>query len=145
MRGGGGAPPATRRRLLRFFCAAFSCSPAALELQTPELSPADAEVKELTVDECRVLLAIVLRVGLSVGYSPVDLPSLIDRAELGTSQIQAVVAAATEVIRHHYRRETGAAVMRRADLVPFLVRVRSPCSRIAGDSVARQAALAAGL
>ena len=121
--------PATRRRLLRFFCAAFSCSPAALELQMPELSPADAEVKELTVDECRVLLAIVLRVGLSVGYSPVDLPSLIDRAELGTSQIQAVVAAATEVIRHHYRRETGAAVMRRADLVPgwtaFGVRARA--------------------
>lgn len=109
---------AVRRRLLRFFCAAFSCSPAALELHMPELSPADAEVKELTVDGCRLLLATVLRVGLSVGYSPVDLPSLIDRADLGESQLQAVADAAAVVVRRDYRRETGAAVMRRADLVP---------------------------
>jgi hypothetical protein len=108
--------PATRQRLLRFFCAAFCCSPAALELRLPQLSLPDAEVKGLTIDESRLLLATVLRVGLSVGYSPVDLPSLIDRAELEPPQEQVVLAAA-DVIRHDYRRDTGAAVMKRADLI----------------------------
>lgn len=110
--------PPIRQQLLRFYCAAFSCSAAALERQLPELSPADTVVRELSVDEGRLLLATVLRVGLSVGYSPVDLPSLTDRAELRSTQLQAVVAAAAEIVRRDYRREIGAAVMRRADLVP---------------------------
>ena len=105
-----------RQRLLRFFCAAYSCSSAALELQLPDLSPPDTEVRQMSVDECRVLLAAALRAGLVIGYSPVDLPSLIDKADLGQGSIRAVAEAAAEAIRRGYRREAGTAVVRQADL-----------------------------
>jgi len=105
-----------RQRLLRFFCAAYSCSSAALELQLPDLSPPDAEVRQMSVDECRVLLAAVLRTGLVIGYAPVDLPSLIDKADLGHASIRTVAEAAAEAIRRGYRREAGTAVVGQADL-----------------------------
>jgi hypothetical protein len=110
-----GEPP-MRQRLLKFFCGAFACSPAALELQLPELSPPDAEVEEMGADECRLLLATVLRVGLTVGYSTVGLPSLIDKAELGQNGRRALVDAAAEVIQRRYRRDAGNAIMQQADL-----------------------------
>lgn len=105
-----------RRRLLKFFCGAFSCSPAVLERQLPELSPLDAEVEEMDADECRLLLATVLRVGLSVGYSTVGLPSLIDKAELGQGGIRALADAAAEVIQRGFRRDTGNSIMQQAGL-----------------------------
>jgi hypothetical protein len=105
-----------RQRLLGFFCCAFSCSPAALELQLPALSPADAEVRELGSDECRLLLATALRVGLTVGYSTIGLPLLIERTELGQDGIRALAVAAAEVIQRGYRPETGNAIMQQADL-----------------------------
>lgn len=105
-----------RQRLLKFFCGAFSCSPVALERQLPELSPSDAEVKETDADECRLLLATVLRVGLSVGYSTVGLPALIDKAELGQDGSRALVNAAAEVIQRGFRRDTGNAIMQQAGL-----------------------------
>ncbi len=105
-----------RQRLLRFFSAAYSCSSAALELQLPDLSPPDTEVRQMSADECRVLLAAVLRAGLVIGYSPVDLPSLIDKADLGQAGLRTVAEAAAEAIRRGYRRETGTAVLGQADL-----------------------------
>src|SRR6266568_3202920 len=105
-----------RQRLLRFFSAAYSCSSAALELQLPDLSPPDTEVRQMSADECRVLLAAVLRAGLVIGYSPVDLPSLIDKADLGQAGLRTVAEAAAEAIRRGYRREAGAAVLGQADL-----------------------------
>jgi hypothetical protein len=95
-----------RQRVLRFFCAAFSCAPAVLELQLPELLPPDAEFKEADVDECRVFLAAALRAGLVLGYTPAGLPSLIERAELGRDS-RAIAEAAAEAISRGYRRETG--------------------------------------
>ena len=106
----------TRQRLLKFFCGAFSCSPVALERQLPELSPPDAEVEEMDADECRLLLAAVLRVGLSVGYSTVGLPLLIDKAELEQGGLRALADAAAEVIQRGFRRDTGNAIMQQADL-----------------------------
>src|SRR6266568_4212013 len=105
-----------RQRLLRFFSAAYSCSSAALELQLPDLSPPDTEVRQMSADECRVLLAAVLRAGLVIGYSPVDVPSLIDKADLGQAGLRTVAEAAAEAIRRGYRRETGTAVLGQADL-----------------------------
>ena len=105
-----------RQRLLKFFCGAFACSSVALERQLPELSPPDAEVKEMDANECRLLLAAVLRVGLSVGYSTIGLPLLIDRAELEQGGIRALADAAAEVIQRGYRRDTGNEIMQQADL-----------------------------
>jgi hypothetical protein len=105
-----------RKRLLRFFCGAFSCSPAALELQLPELSPPDSEVEDMAADECHLLLATVLRVGLTVGYSTVDLPLLVEKANLGQDGLRDVANAAAEVIQRGFRRETGHAIMQQADL-----------------------------
>jgi hypothetical protein len=98
-----------RQRLLRFFCAAHSCSSAALELQLPDLTLRDSEVELMSADECRVLLAAALRVGLVIGYSPVDLPSLIERAEISNARIRVVAEAAAAAVQHGYRRETGTA------------------------------------
>jgi hypothetical protein len=105
-----------RQRLLKFFCGAFSCSPLALELQLPELSPPDAEVNEMGADEARLLLATALRVGLTVGYSTVGLSSLIERAELGQGGIRILADTAADVIQRGYRRATGSAIMQQADL-----------------------------
>ncbi len=105
-----------RQRLLRLLCAAFSCAPTALELQLPELSPAEAEVEQLRADECRVLLAAALRAGLVLGYSPVGLPSLIERAELGGNGSRAVVDAAAEAVKRGYRRDPEAEVRQDRDL-----------------------------
>lgn len=105
-----------RQRLLRFFCAAYSCSSAALELQLPDLSPPDSEVRQMSADECRVLLAAVLRTGLVIGYSPVDLLSLTDKADLGQAGFRAVAEAAAEAIRRGYHREAGTVVVGQADL-----------------------------
>jgi hypothetical protein len=105
-----------RQRLLRLLCAAFSCAPTALELQLPELSPAEAEVEQMRADECRVLLAAALRAGLVLGYSPVGLPSLIERAELGGNGSRAVVEAAAEAVKRGYRRDTEAEVRQDRDL-----------------------------
>jgi len=105
-----------RQRLLRFFCAAYSCSPTALELQLPNLAPSDSEVRQMSPDECRVLLAAALRAGLAIGYSPVDLLSLIDRADLRQGSIRMVVEAATEAVRRGYRRDAGTPMVRHAEL-----------------------------
>ena len=105
-----------RQRLLRLLCAAFSCAPTALELQLPELSPAEAEVEQMRADECRVLLAAALRAGLVLGYSPVGLPSLIDRADLGGNGSRAVIEAAAEAVKRGYRRDTEAEVRQDRDL-----------------------------
>jgi len=105
-----------RQRLLRLLCAAFSCSPTALELQLPELSPAEAEVEQLSSDECRVLLAAALRAGLVLGYSPVGLPTLIDRADLGSNGCRAVIEAAAEAVKRGYRRGADATALQHRDL-----------------------------
>ena len=105
-----------RQRLLKLLCAAFSCTPTALELQLPELSPAEAEVEQMRADECRVLLAAALRAGLVLGYSPVGLPSLIERAELGGNGSRAAIEAAAEAVKRGYRRDTGAEVRQNRDL-----------------------------
>ena len=105
-----------RQRLLRLLCAAFSCTPTALELQLPELSPAEAEVDQLPADECRVLLAAALRVGFVLGYSPVGLPSLIDRADLGSNGCRGVIEAAAEAVKRGYRRDAEATALQHRDL-----------------------------
>ena len=105
-----------RQRLLRLLCAAFSCAPTALELQLPELSPAEAEVEQMKADECRVLMAAALRAGLVLGYSPVGLPSLIDRADLGGNGRRAVIEAAAEAVKRGYRRDTEAEIRQSRDL-----------------------------
>jgi hypothetical protein len=105
-----------RQQLLRLLCAAFSCAPTALELQLPELSPAEAEVEQMKADECRVLLAAALRAGLVLGYSPVGLPSLIDRAELGGNGSRAVIEAAAEAVKRGYRRDIEAEARQNRDL-----------------------------
>ena len=105
-----------RQRLLRFFCAAYSCAPTDLELQLPELSPAESEVGQISADECRVLLAAALRVGLTLGYSPVDLSSLIDRAELVGNASRSVIEPVTEAVKRGYRREAEATALQHRDL-----------------------------
>jgi hypothetical protein len=105
-----------RQRLLRFFCAAYSSSPVALELQLPNLAPSDSEVRQMSADECRVLLAAALRAGLAIGYSPVDLLSLIDRADLRQAGIRTVVDAATEAVLRGYRRDAETPMVRHAEL-----------------------------
>ena len=105
-----------RQRLLGLLCAAFSCEPTALELQLPELSPAEAEVDQLPADECRVLLAAALRAALVLGYSPVGLPSLIDRADLGSNGCRAVIEAAAEAVKRGYRRDAEATALQHRDL-----------------------------
>jgi len=104
-----------RRHLLRFFCAAYACMPAALELQLPELIPPEAEIAQMGADECRVLIAAALRSGLSLGYSPVSLPPLIDRAGLGPGH-RAIADAAIAAIRRGYRHENREIIERHADL-----------------------------
>jgi hypothetical protein len=105
-----------RQRLLRLLSAAFSCAPTALEFQLPELSPAEAEVEKMKTDECRVLLAAALRAGLVLGYSPVGLPSLIDRAELGGNGSRAAIEAAAEAVKRGYRRDKEEEVRQSRDL-----------------------------
>jgi len=105
-----------RQRLLRLFCAAYSCASTALELKLPELSPAEAEVEQMRPDECRVLLAAALRAGLVLGYSPVGLPSLIDRADLGGNGSRAVIEAAAEAVKRGYRRDAEATALQHRDL-----------------------------
>ena len=105
-----------RQRLLRLFCAAYSCASTALELQLLELSPAEAEVEQMRPDECRVLLAAALRAGLVLGYSPVGLPSLIDRADLGGNGSRAVIEAAAEAVKRGYRRDAEATALQHRDL-----------------------------
>jgi AAA domain len=105
-----------RQRLLKFFCVAYACAPAALELQLPELTPTDAEFEQLGADECRVLVAVALRAGLALGYSPVALPALLEHAELGHESSRAIVDAATEAVRRGYRHKAGAAIQKHADL-----------------------------
>lgn len=106
-----------RQRLLRFFCAAYSCSPAALELQLADLSLPSAEVGQMRPDECRVLLAAALRAALVIGYSPVDLPSLLEQAELEHASIRVAAEAAVEAVRRGHRWETRTAMARQSDLV----------------------------
>ena len=70
----------------------------------------------MRADECRVLLAAALRAGLVLGYSPVGLPSLIERAELGGNGSRAAIEAAAEAVKRGYRRDTGAEVRQNRDL-----------------------------
>jgi hypothetical protein len=105
-----------RQSLLRFFCAAYSCAPTALELQLPELTPQNPEVEKANADECRVLLAAALRAALTLGYSPVGLPSLIDRAELAHAGRRAIAEAAAEAVKRGYRHEAGPTDQRHANL-----------------------------
>jgi hypothetical protein len=105
-----------RQRLLRLFCAAYSCASTTLELQLPELSLTEAEVEQMRPDECRVLLAAALRAGLVLGYSPVGLPSLIDRADLGGNGSRAVIEAAAEAVKRGYRRDAEATALQHRDL-----------------------------
>ena len=105
-----------RKRLLRFFCAAYACAPTSLELQFPELTPTEADVDQMSPDESRVLVASALRIGLALGYSPVGLPALIDRAELAADGRRAIVDAAAEAVQRGYRRQAGLTVQKHADL-----------------------------
>ncbi|WP_040795458.1 AAA family ATPase [Nocardia higoensis] len=73
---------AQRNQILRFFCAAFTCSPTYLSLELSRVVPTDAAVAELHTDEARVLLAGAVRSGLSLGYFPVSIPTLIERSAL---------------------------------------------------------------
>lgn len=109
---------ASRQRLLRFFCAAYACSPTGLEPQLPELTPPDDQVQQMGADECRVLIAAALRAGLALGYSPVGLAPLIDRADFGADGTRAVIEAAVEAVRHGYhRRGHGTNTEDHADLL----------------------------
>lgn len=107
---------AARQRLMRFFCAAFDCTPAGLELQLPDLIPPEDEVAAMGTDESRVLLAAALRAGLSLGYSPVGLAPLIDRADLdaGTREL---IDAATEAVQHGYHRRGPSTTAEQAGLL----------------------------
>jgi hypothetical protein len=126
-----------RQRLLRFFCAAYACAPAALELQLPDLTPTEAEFEQLGADECRVLVAAALRAGLALGYSPVGLPALLDRAELGHEGSRAIIDAATEAVRRGYRHKAGAALQRHADLPRRWAAFEAEASKLR-DSLARR-------
>jgi hypothetical protein len=128
-----------RQRLLRLFCAAYSCVPTVLELQLPELSPAEAEVEQMRPDECRVLLAAALRAGLALGYSPVGLPSLIDRADLGGNGSRAVIEAAAEAVKRGYRRDAEATVPQHRDLPREWAAFESDAQRLS-EALARRKA-----
>jgi hypothetical protein len=128
-----------RQRLLRLLCAAFSCTPTALELQLPELSPAEAEVDQMRADECRVLLAAALRVGLVLGYSPVGLPSLIDRADLGSNGCRSVIEAAAEAVKRGYRRDAEATALPQGDLPREWAAFETEARRL-GESLAHSTA-----
>jgi hypothetical protein len=129
-----------RQRLVRFFCAAYSCEPIALELQLPELSPPESEVEQMSAEECRVLLAAALRVGLTLGYSPVGLPSLIDRAELGGNGDRAVIEAATEALKRGYRRGAETTAVQHRDLPREWAAFESEAQRLS-ESLARSKAI----
>jgi hypothetical protein len=126
---------AVKQRLLRLLCAAFSCAPTALELQLLELSPAEAEVEKMKADECRVLLAAALRAGLVLGYSPVGLPPLIERAELGGNGCRAAIEAAAEAVKRGYRRDTEATVLQTRDLPREWAAFKAEALRL-GESLA---------
>lgn len=83
-----------RRQLLRLSCAAYLCEPQALEGLLPLLLPADSDLDKCGVDENRLLLAACLRIGLTLGYPPMGLPSLVDRSLLADTGLQEVVDAA---------------------------------------------------
>ena len=125
-----------RQWLLRLLCAAFSCAPTALELQLPELSPAETEVEQLPADECRALLAAALRAGLVLGYSPVGLPSLMDRADLGSNGCRAVIEAAAEAVKRGYRRDAEATALQHRDLPREWAAFATDAQRL-GESLAR--------
>ena len=95
----------TRQQLLKLACAAALCPAAALEMGLSQLIPAEAEIDHLDTNEVRVLLAAALRAGLVLGYAPLGLSSLVERAELagtGFYELAGVLAALTQ---RGYRRD----------------------------------------
>lgn len=97
-----------QRLLLLLTCAAAKCSSAALEPALPQLLPNDSDVEHFGTDEVRVLLAASLRAGLRLGYAPLGLQTLIDRAELAPIGLEPVVQAlATTVQRGRTRENTS--------------------------------------
>ncbi|HLS79412.1 MAG TPA: hypothetical protein VK083_21745 [Nocardia sp.] len=86
---------AQRKQILRFFCAAFTCSPTYLSLELSRVVPTDAAVAELQTDEARVLLAGAVRSGLSLGFFPVSIPTLVERSAL-EPQIKEIIEFARE-------------------------------------------------
>ncbi|MFC7673315.1 hypothetical protein ACFQWH_09555 [Mycolicibacterium sp. GCM10028919] len=97
-----------QRLLLSLTCAAAKCSSAALEPSLPQLLPNDSDVDQFGTDEVRVLLAASLRAGLRLGYAPLGLQTLIDRAELAPIGFEPVVQAlATTVQRGRTRENTS--------------------------------------
>lgn len=98
-----------QRLLLRLTCAAARCSSTALEPVLPQLLPNDYEVESFDTDEVRVLLAASLRAGLRLGYAPLGLQALIDRAELGEAGLEPVMQALASTVQRGRTRETTAA------------------------------------
>lgn len=73
-----------------------------------------------------MLLASALRAGLVLGYSPVGLPSLIDRAELGSNGCRAVIEAAAEAVKRGYRRDARNRHQQALEAVDRMARVFAP-------------------
>jgi hypothetical protein len=96
-----------RRQMLRLFCAAYTCQPQAVETELPRLVISEEDLQRSGVDECRLLLAACLRIGLSLGYSPVGLPSLMERTALTDTGLRDVLQAAADAVKRGYRRQPG--------------------------------------
>lgn len=91
--------------LLRLTLAAARSSRDVLELALPQLIPDDDDVEQFDTDEVRVLLAGALRAGLRLGYAPLGLATLIDRAELADTGLASSIHALAVAVQRGRTRE----------------------------------------
>ncbi len=97
-----GESPA-RLELLSLICAAARCSRDALELSLPNFLPDETAIEQFGVDEVRVLLAAALRAGRRLGYAPLGVIGLVERAELSESLQRDIVRALADAVQRGTR------------------------------------------
>jgi hypothetical protein len=122
----------TRQGLLKLACAAAHCTPEALELALSQLVPSEAEIENLDANEVRTLLASLLRVGLTLGYAPIGLGSLVDRAELADTGLAHVTKLLAELAQRGYRRGSEAKADGEEDLATRWTKLGAEAQALAG-------------
>ena len=93
-----------REALLKLACAAAHCTPDALKVSLSQLIPSEPEIDHLDTNEVRLLLASALRIGLTLGYAPLGLTSLVDRADLGGTSLAGLTRLVAGLAQRGYRR-----------------------------------------
>lgn len=81
-----------RVRLAKVLAAVFNCRPEVLEIDLMNLLLGTEEVAALEPDDVRVYLSAGIRAGLALGYAPIPLQPLVDRAALDDHPVGRFIA-----------------------------------------------------